>query len=141
VDSRGFFAPTKGVYRQNDFGGSIGGPIWIPKAYNGRNRTFFFVAYEGFRNRQGSPGVIFSVPTPEMYQGDFTNLVNSKNQQIPIYDTASTRVGYDSRSVPGKHHSRPAFQRDLQSVPCAGEIRVGAQPCGDRARDDRLYQQ
>ena len=92
VDSRGFFAPTKGVYRQNDFGGSIGGPIWIPKVYNGRNRTFFFVAYEGFRNRQGSPGVISSVPTPEMYRGDFTNLVNSKNQQIPIYDTGSTRA-------------------------------------------------
>ncbi len=92
VDSRGFFAQTKGVYRQNDFGGSLGAPIWIPKVYNGRNRTFFFVAYEGFRNRQGSAGVISSVPTPEMYRGDFTNLVNSKNQQIPIYDTGTTRA-------------------------------------------------
>ncbi|MEO8373253.1 MAG: carboxypeptidase-like regulatory domain-containing protein, partial [Candidatus Solibacter sp.] len=91
VDARGFFAPTKGIYRQNDFGGSLGAPIWIPKLYNGRNRTFFFVAYEGFRNRQGSAGNITSVPTPEMYRGDFTNLVNSKNQQIPIYDTATTR--------------------------------------------------
>ncbi len=92
VDSRGFFAPTKGVYRQNDFGGSMGAPIYLPKIYNGRNRTFFFVAYEGFRNRQGSAGVISSVPTPEMYNGDFTNLVNSKNQQIPIYDTGTTRA-------------------------------------------------
>jgi hypothetical protein len=91
VDSRGFFAPTKGIYRQNDFGGSMGAPIYLPKIYNGRNRTFFFVAYEGFRNRQGSAGVISSVPTPEMYNGDFTNLVNSKNQQIPIYDTGTTR--------------------------------------------------
>jgi hypothetical protein len=92
VDARGFFAPTKGVYRQNDFGGSMGGPVWIPKVYNGRNRTFFFVAYEGFRNRQGSPGQISSVPTPEMYRGDFSNWVNSKNQLIPIYDTATTRA-------------------------------------------------
>jgi hypothetical protein len=92
VDARGFFAPTKGIYRQNDFGGSLGGPVWIPKVYHGKNRTFFFFAYEGFRNRQGSAGVISSVPTPEMYQGNFTNLVNSKNQQIPIYDTASTRA-------------------------------------------------
>ena len=146
VDSRGFFAPTKGVYRQNDFGGSLGGPIWIPKVYNGRNRTFFFVAYEGFRNRQGSPGVISSVPTPEMYQGDFTNLVNSKNQQIPIYDTGvdagqPERVGLDSRSVPGKHDSGAAFQRCFQSVHCAGEVRAGAESSGDRAGDDRLYQQ
>lgn len=92
VDARGFFAASKGVYRQNDFGGSLGGPIWIPKVYNGRNRTFFFAAYEGFRLRQGSPGQISSVPTPEMYVGDFSKWVNSKNQLIPIYDTASTRA-------------------------------------------------
>ncbi len=92
VDARGFFPAARGVYRQNDFGGSLGAPVWIPKVYNGRNRTFLFVAYEGFRNRQGSPGVISSVPPPEMYQGNFTNLVNSKNVQIPIYDTATTRA-------------------------------------------------
>jgi hypothetical protein len=92
VDARGFFAATKGIYRQNDFGGSLGGPIWLPKIYNGRNRTFFFFAYEGFRNEQGSPGQILSVPTPEMYNGDFSNWVNSKNALIPIYDTASTRA-------------------------------------------------
>src|ERR1043165_728122 len=91
VDARGFFAATKGVYRQNDFGGSLGGPVWLPKLYNGKNRTFFFVAYEGFRNRQGSPGQISSVPPPEMYLGDFSNLVNSKNQLLPIYDTASPK--------------------------------------------------
>jgi len=92
VDARGFFAPTKGIYRQNDFGGSLGGPVWIPKLYRGKDRTFFFVAYEGFRNRQGSPGQISSVPTPEMYLGDFSNLVNSKNQVLPIYDPATTRA-------------------------------------------------
>ena len=92
MDARGFFPATKGVYRQNDFGGSLGAPVWIPKVYNGKNRTFFFVAYEGFRNRQGSPGVISSVPTPEMFQGNFSNLVNSKNVQIPIYDTGTTRA-------------------------------------------------
>jgi len=91
VDARGFFAASKGIYRQNDFGGSLGGPVWIPKIYNGRNRTFFFFAYEGFRNRQGSPGQISSVPTPEMYEGNFSNWVNSKNQLLTIYDTASTR--------------------------------------------------
>ena len=85
VDARGFFAASKGAYRQNDFGGSPGGPVWLPKIYNGHNRTFFFFAYEGFRNRQGSPGQILSVPTPEMYKGNFSNWVNSKNQLIPIY--------------------------------------------------------
>jgi hypothetical protein len=91
VDARGFFAPVKGIYRQNDFGGSLGGPIWLPKIYNGKNRTFFFGAYEGFRNRQGSAGNISTVPAPEMYLGNFSNWVNNKNQQIPIYDTGTTR--------------------------------------------------
>jgi len=92
VDARGFFAQSTGVYRQNDFGGSLGGPVWIPKLYNGKNRTFFFVAYEGFRNRQGSAGSILSVPAPEMLQGNFSHLVNSKNQLLQIYDPATTRT-------------------------------------------------
>ncbi len=91
VDARNFFAAAKGVYRQNDFGGALGGPVRIPKLYNGKNRTFFFVAYEGFRNRQGSPGQISNVPTPEMYLGNFSNWVNSKNQLLAIYDPSTTR--------------------------------------------------
>lgn len=91
LDARGFFAPSRSVYKQNDFGASAGGPVRIPKAYNGVNRTFFFVAYEGFRNRLGSNGTILTVPTPEMYNGDFSNWVNSKGALLPIYDPASTR--------------------------------------------------
>ena len=51
---KGFFAATKPVYKQNDFGVTVGGPVWLPKIYNGRNRTFFFFSYEGFRNRVGA---------------------------------------------------------------------------------------
>ncbi len=92
LDARGFFAPTRSIYKQNDFGVSAGGPVTIPKLYNGRNKTFFFLSYEGFRNRIGSNGTVLTVPTPEMYQGDFSNWVNAKGQQIPIYDPASTRA-------------------------------------------------
>ena len=91
LDARGFFAPSRSVYKQNDFGAALGGPVYLPKLYNGRNRTFFFVTYEGFRNRVGSNGSIFSVPTPEMYQGDFSNWVNSSGNHIQIYDPATTQ--------------------------------------------------
>jgi Carboxypeptidase regulatory-like domain len=91
-DARGFFAKQRSIYKQNDFGGTLGGPISIPKLYNGKNRTFFFVAYEGFRNRIGNNGSILTVPTPEMYQGDFSKWVNSKNQLITIYDPNTTRA-------------------------------------------------
>ena len=48
--------------RQNDFGGSVGGPIWIPGAYNGRNRSFFFASYEGLRLTQPTEASIQYVP-------------------------------------------------------------------------------
>jgi hypothetical protein len=91
LDEKGFFETTKGVYRQNNFGASLGGPIKIPRVYNGTNRTFFFVAYEGFMNRQASNALTLSVPTPEMYDGDFSNWVNSSGQRLQIYDPATTR--------------------------------------------------
>jgi hypothetical protein len=43
------------IYKQNDFGFTLGGPVWIPKVYNGRNKTFFFFSLEGFRNRKMAP--------------------------------------------------------------------------------------
>ena len=91
LDARGFFARTRSVYRQNDFGFTASGPVWIPRIYNGRNKTFFFVSYEGFRNRVGANDVILSVPTPEMYRGDFSNWVDQNNRPITIYDPATTR--------------------------------------------------
>ncbi|MBL8295566.1 MAG: TonB-dependent receptor [Bryobacterales bacterium] len=92
LDARGFFSPRRAVYRQNDFGATAGGPLSIPKIYNGRNRTFFFFSYEGFRNRVGSNDAIFTVPTPEMYDGDFTNLVSPANQRLVIYDPSTQRA-------------------------------------------------
>ncbi|OYW13052.1 MAG: hypothetical protein B7X34_00970, partial [Acidobacteriia bacterium 12-62-4] len=91
MDARGFFAARRSVYRQNDFGGTFSGPVRIPKVYDGRNKTFFFVAYEGFRNRVGANDVILSVPTPEMYRGDFRNWVDQANRVIPVYDPSTTR--------------------------------------------------
>ena len=92
LDARGFFASKRSIYRQNDFGFSAGGPVWIPKIYNGRNKTFFFVAYEGFRNRAGANATILTVPTPEMYKGDFSNWVDQNNKPLAIYDPATTRA-------------------------------------------------
>lgn len=91
LDARGFFAPTRAVYRQNDFGATAGGPMIIPKLYNGRDRTFFFFSYEGFRNRVGSNDLIRTVATPEMFGGDFSNWVNASGQRLSIYDPATTR--------------------------------------------------
>jgi Carboxypeptidase regulatory-like domain/TonB dependent receptor len=54
---------AKPAERQNDFGGVLGGPLNIPKLYSGKDRTFFFVSYEGLRLSQPEPATISYVPT------------------------------------------------------------------------------
>jgi hypothetical protein len=70
-DARGFFDANKSELRQNQFGGVIGGPISIPKVYNGRNRTFFLFSWETFRQNQGQ-SKLGVVPTPANIAGDFS---------------------------------------------------------------------
>lgn len=92
LDARGFFAQTRSIYRQNDFGFSASGPVVIPKLYNGKNKSFWFVSYEGFRNRVGANAQILSVPAPEMYRGDFRNWVDANHRLLPVYDPSTTRA-------------------------------------------------
>jgi len=53
-DARSYFQTTIPELRQNQFGYVLGGPIWIPKVYNGRNKSFFLANYEGWRIVNGS---------------------------------------------------------------------------------------
>jgi hypothetical protein len=91
LDARRFFEAERGIYKQHDFGYSVGGPVVLPKIYNGKNRTFFFTSAEWFRNRVGAASQFFNVPTPEMYQGDFSNWVDNTGRRLPVYDPATTR--------------------------------------------------
>lgn len=58
-----FLHAAKSPLRQNDFGGTLGGPIQIPHIYNGRHRTFFFVSYEGLRLQQPTAASVQYVPS------------------------------------------------------------------------------
>ncbi|MGH9674841.1 MAG: carboxypeptidase regulatory-like domain-containing protein, partial [Bryobacteraceae bacterium] len=75
---------------RNEFGASLGAPIYLPKIYNGRNRTFFFVAYEAYRNLSATT-TNTSMPTMAMRQGDFSGLIDSAGRQITLYDPWSTQ--------------------------------------------------
>jgi hypothetical protein len=79
----------KGLVRKNTFGGSFGGPVFLPKVYNGRNKTFFFVNYEGTRNPSQSQTTI-TVPTMLERTGDFSKTVDSAGRPITIYDPNTT---------------------------------------------------
>ena len=61
---------------QNDFGFTIGGPVYIPRLYNGKNKTFFFFDYEGFRFHTGNSGPTSYIPE-SFKSGDFSALCQS----------------------------------------------------------------
>jgi hypothetical protein len=65
--------------RKNDFGGTIGGPVILPKVYNGKNRTFFFFNIEVYRNTVNTAGNFITLPTAAMRSGDFSALLTNKN--------------------------------------------------------------
>jgi hypothetical protein len=75
---------------RNEFGLSIGGPILFPKLYDGRNRSFFFVAYERFSLRRSSQQLMY-VPTVPMRNGDFSGLVNGAGLLQQLYDPNTTQ--------------------------------------------------
>jgi hypothetical protein len=98
LDANNFFnsGRVKPSFQQNQFGGALGGPVYIPKVYNGKNRTFWFADYQGTRIRKGLTR-LFTVPTPEMRTGDFSG-------QPTIYDplttSGNTRQPFPSNRVP-----------------------------------------
>ena len=70
LDARNYFSATRAILKRNQFGGDIGGPLSISHLYNGEDKTFFFVDYEGQRLRQGLV-VNSTVPTDAQRLGDF----------------------------------------------------------------------
>jgi hypothetical protein len=102
LDARGFFNTTKSILKQNNYGITIGGPVRLPKLYDGRNKTFFFYSFEGFRNRVGASVTPTSVPPTEFYTGDLRNWVDATGKQYPVYDP-------DSTTLQGSTYSRAPF--------------------------------
>ena len=86
----------------NTFGYSVGGPVWIPKIFNGKDRLFFFTNYEGWRNVV-PVSLLLTVPTVAERGGDFSNLLNANGQLIAIYDPMTTTL------VSGNTYTRQQF--------------------------------
>jgi hypothetical protein len=112
LDANNFFSDRAGValpsFKRNQFGFSLGGPIFIPKLYNGRDRTFFFVDYEGLRQDTATQ-LLTTVPTSAERMGDFSHDVTSGGAPIVIYDPASTTA---TTSSSGTTYTRTAFQNN-----------------------------
>lgn len=80
----------------NRFGGTIGGPVWVPKVYNGRNKTFFIYGYEGIYEARPRNNGVPSVPTEAFKRGDFSSLL-ALGPQYQIYNPFTRRPAAGGR--------------------------------------------
>ena len=111
MDANGFNAnhttpvTPKGHFSRNQYGFTLGGPVILPKLYNGRKKTFFFVSYEGLRDTSAG-SFLGTVPTALERTGDFSQTHDAKGNLIVIYNPYSTKVTggtYTRTAVPGNN--------------------------------------
>lgn len=99
-DLANFVAPE---YIRNEFGASAGGPLLIPHVYNGKDKTFWFFAYERYSLAQAKAGE-YKVPTQEMRSGNFSGLIDKNGILQTLYDPATT---YDASKCAATHKANP----------------------------------
>jgi hypothetical protein len=124
----GFATPLD---RKNDFGGNFGGPVWIPKVFNGRDKLFFFFNWEQIRYTH-STTTLSTVPTSQELSGDFSNpaILNTSNvlgtnpcdgtpiYQGQIFDPSTTttvngvecRTAFPGNKIPSTDFSQAAVK-------------------------------
>ena len=81
---------VKNAIHQNDFGFTVGGPVRIPKIYNGKDRTFFFFSFEEFYQNLLNTTTNSTVPLPAYRNGDFSSLITTENRLVSTASGAYT---------------------------------------------------
>src|ERR1035437_1507042 len=120
-------------------GFSIGGPVRIPKLYNGKNKFFFFFEYDNITNIQANPNTpIFTVPTAAERNGDFSALLPVNAVAYTVYDprTAATVSGHTTRTpfpnniLPASLIQNPVYKFYSQVYPLPNNVPGYVQPDG-----------
>ncbi len=138
VDANTFFNNRNSVprppYHQNQYGITSGGPVYVPKIFNGKNRVFWFFGWEGMRDSDpsdspletGSPENFTSVPTAAERTGDFSALQHLATNPAIIYDPSSgvlsgtlvSRTPFPGNVIPASQIS-PVAKAYLNYFPAA----------------------
>ncbi len=156
LDSRNFFSPTRGLYRQNQFGGTIGGPIK-------KDKIFYFADYQGTRTFQGVDTGLISVPTLADRQGNLSDeasqltgsvsgpYIASQLQQKLGYGVAANEPYYfpgcttpelcvfPNATIPQQAWAAPAkFLEQYIPLPNDGPNLFTSGALGNQIRDDKF---
>jgi Carboxypeptidase regulatory-like domain/TonB dependent receptor len=116
------------VARRNDYGFTVGGPAWIPKVYNGHNRTFFFFAFEQYRETTSTSTQLETVPTAAYREGNFgaamignpigTDPLGRPILQNEIYDPTTQRTASTGQVIrdPFPNNTIPSTRFDPVAI-------------------------
>ena len=85
--------PPKDPFKWNQYGFTIGGPVWIPKVFNGKDKLFFMANYESFRQRRNVQAT-YDLPSAAMRTGNFSELLG-RTPAVAIYDPTTRSVAAD----------------------------------------------
>ena len=105
LNSRNYFAKTVDPLKRNQFGFTLGGPLYIPKVYKGRDKTFFFFGYQGTILREMTGANSAFVPTAAQEQGVFSSTITDPKSGSPFPNNTIPTSRFDPASV--------AFEKDL----------------------------
>ena len=114
--------PAKAEFVQNQYGFTLGGPIVIPKLYDGRDRSFWFFNYEGARRNQGNGTQYLQVPTPAERSGNFSDWPArifdpaTTGSVAPTTNDPSGRTPFPSDTIPSGRFD-PAAVNFLKYLP------------------------
>ena len=112
--------PVKAPYKQNQYGYELGGPVRIPKLFNGKNRLFFMSNFEEYNSRQTTPALITTMPAA-MRNGDFSSILSCRVRALRP-ELAQPRDLHGIRPTVGQR------RRDPDSVPRQHDSRQPHQP-------------
>jgi hypothetical protein len=146
LDARNYFdRPNDPIppFKRNQYGGTVGGPVVLPKIVDGRNRLFFMVNWEGLRERKSLTSTP-SLPLSSWRMGDFSGLRDSSGNLIALYDPATAvfdaagNVIQAPRPFPGNiipaNRIHPVSQKLLAYYPLPSQEVTGPNFVNNEAR-------
>jgi hypothetical protein len=121
LDANLYFARGQGrklaAFSANTYGFALGGPVWFPKLYDGRNKTFWFTSFEGAREGNGQDNAL-SVPTAKMRTGDFSEVPQALYDpySVATVNGTPTRTPFAGNIIPANRQD-PVSQKIMPFWP------------------------
>ena len=103
------YGNKKAPFKQNSYGIDAGGPLMVPKIYNGKNKSFWFFTFEGDRKRQGLLSGYRTLPTPAFKQGDFSavpQLIYDPHSTVQLANGTYSRTPFPGNVIPASAISK-----------------------------------